>query len=82
MEQQTNPSTGPELRQVRNSVKLTVREVAAPLGVGATTLWEWETGKVPMPAKMAPRYRRALVSITRERAKRARELCQGKAAPV
>ncbi len=74
------PETGPELRAAREQVKLTILDVAVPLGVGKSTLWEWETETTRCPEHIPPRYRRVLVNITRQRARTAREICQGKGA--
>lgn len=70
------PQTGPELRELRKVAGLSTLEVALRLGLYENKVSRWERGLDRIPEGMDAQYRRAVLEISAEKAKAARERCK------
>lgn len=70
------PTTGPELRTLRELAGLSLFDVAQRLGLHESALSTMERERREMPEGLPKLYRRAVVEISRDRARAAAESCR------
>lgn len=69
------PTTGPELRQLREAAGVSMFDITVKLGLPESTLSLIERDRKEMPEDLPHRYRKALVEITRDRASLVKSAC-------
>jgi len=47
--------TGPQFRKSREAAGLTIAQASRDFGVNYTTIWRWETDRMPIPKLAADR---------------------------
>ncbi len=58
--------TGQELTKARKALRYTQSALAKQLNVNRTTLWNWETGKHPVPASIKQAIEDLRIRMVRE----------------